>query len=50
MQRIHRFFLWAYDEAPGVVRPVAPDDTDRASYVGEVPGNFDKVLHVHHEG
>ena len=50
MQRIHRFFLWAYDEAPGLVRSVAPGDTDRAAYVGEVLGNFDKVLHVHHEG
>jgi len=50
MRRIHRFFLWAYDEAPGLVRSVAPGDTGRAAYVGEVLGNFDKVLHVHHEG
>ncbi|RKO26182.1 hemerythrin domain-containing protein [Pseudarthrobacter phenanthrenivorans] len=50
MRRIHRFFLWAYDEAPGLVRSVQPGDTKRAAYVGEVLGNFDKVLHVHHEG
>ena len=50
MRRVHRFFLWAYDEAPGLVRSVATGDTDRAAYVGEVLGNFDKVLHVHHEG
>ncbi|QDG66107.1 MULTISPECIES: hemerythrin domain-containing protein [unclassified Pseudarthrobacter] len=50
MRRIHRFFLWAYDEAPGLVRSVAPGDTARAAYVGEVLGNFDKVLHTHHEG
>jgi hypothetical protein len=50
MRRIHRFFLWAYDEAPGLVRSVKPGDTGRAKYVGEVLGNFDKVLHVHHEG
>jgi len=50
MRRIHRFFLWAYDEAPGLVRSVSPGDTGRAAYVGEVLGNFDRVLHVHHEG
>lgn len=50
MRRIHRFFLWAYDEAPGLVRSAAAGDTARAAYVGEVLGNFDKVLHLHHEG
>ncbi|TLM81927.1 hemerythrin domain-containing protein [Pseudarthrobacter sp. NamE2] len=50
MRRVHRFFLWAYDEAPGLVRSVTSGDTARAEYVGEVLGNFDKVLHVHHEG
>ncbi|WP_105032876.1 hemerythrin domain-containing protein [Arthrobacter ruber] len=50
MRRIHRFFLWAYDEAPGLVRSVQPHDTTRAEYVGEVLGNFDKLLHLHHEG
>ncbi|KQR80043.1 hemerythrin [Arthrobacter sp. Leaf337] len=50
MRRIHRFFLWAYDEAPGLVRSAAAGDTSRAAYVGEVLGNFDKVLHIHHEG
>ncbi|MBX7442977.1 MULTISPECIES: hemerythrin domain-containing protein [unclassified Arthrobacter] len=50
MRRIHRFFLWAYGEAPGLVRSVRAGDTERAAYVGEVLGNFDKVLHIHHEG
>ena len=50
MRRIHRVFLWAYDEAPGLVRSAAPGDTARAAYVGEVLGNFDKLLHIHHEG
>ncbi|MGX9902043.1 hemerythrin domain-containing protein [Arthrobacter sp. SA17] len=50
MRRIHRFFLWAYDEAPGLVRSAAAGDTARAAYVGEVLGNFDKVLHLHHDG
>lgn len=49
MRRIHRVFLWAYDEAPGLVRSAAAGDTARASYVGEVLGNFDKLLHTHHE-
>jgi hypothetical protein len=50
MRRIHRFFLWAYGEAPGLVRSAAAGDTSRAAYVGEVLGNFDKVLHIHHDG
>jgi len=31
------------------VRSAAPGDTARAAYVGEVLGNFDKLLHIHHE-
>ncbi|WP_235564571.1 hemerythrin domain-containing protein [Arthrobacter sp. Soil762] len=50
MRRIHRVFLWAYGEAPGQVRSAGTGDTARAAYVGEVLGNFDKILHVHHEG
>ncbi|MDR6415550.1 hemerythrin domain-containing protein [Pseudarthrobacter sulfonivorans] len=50
MRRIHRVFLWAYSEAPGLVRSAGPGDTARAAYVGEVLGNFDKLLHIHHEG
>ena len=49
MRRIHRVFLWAYDEAPGLVRSVQPGDTERSAYVGEVLRNFDKLLHAHHE-
>lgn len=49
MRRIHRVFLWAYDEAPGLVRSAGAGDTARAAYVGEVLGNFDKLLHIHHE-
>lgn len=44
MRRVHRFFLWAYDEAPGLVRSTDAGDTARAAYVGEVLGNFDGVL------
>ena len=50
MRRIHRFFLWAYDEAPGLVRSAATGDTARSAYVGEVLANFDRTLHIHHEG
>lgn len=50
VRRVYRFILWAYDEAPGLVRSVAPGDVRRAAYVGDVLGNFDKVLWVHNEG
>ena len=50
IRRVHHFFLWAYAEAPGLVRSTAPGDTARAAYVGEVLGNFDKVLLIHQEG
>lgn len=49
MRRVHRVFLWAYNEAPGLVRSVAEGDRERSAYVGEVLSNFDKLLHVHHE-
>ena len=50
VRRAHRFFLWAYGEAPGLVRSVRVGDTARAAYVGEVLGNFDRVLLIHQEG
>ncbi|WP_426325646.1 hemerythrin domain-containing protein [Microbacterium sp. E-13] len=50
MRRVHRVFLWAYGEAPGLVRSVDRGDVERVAYVGEVLGTFDKLLHVHHEG
>ena len=50
MQRVHRFLLWAFDEAPGLVRSTGPGDTARAAYVGKMLGNFHKVLLVHQEG
>ncbi|MBS1672633.1 MAG: hemerythrin domain-containing protein [Actinobacteria bacterium] len=49
MRRIHRVFLWAYDEAPGLARSAPQGDVARSAYVGEVLGNFDKLLHAHHE-
>ena len=49
MRRVHRVFLWAYDEAPGLVRSATAGDLERSTYVGEVLANFDKLLHVHHE-
>jgi len=50
VRRVHRFLLWAYAEAPGLVRSVRAGDTERAAYVGEVLGNFDNVLLIHQEG
>jgi len=50
VRRVYRVILWAYDEAPGLVRSGAPGDMSRAAYVGEVLGNFDKVLRIHNQG
>jgi hypothetical protein len=50
IRRVHRFLLWAYQEAPGLVRSTGLGDSSRAAYVGEVLGNFDKVLLIHQEG
>ncbi|MFI5061036.1 MAG: hemerythrin domain-containing protein [Actinomycetales bacterium] len=50
MRRVHRVFLWAYDEAPGLVRSANPGDTARAAQVGVFLANVDKGLLVHHEG
>ena len=50
MRRIHRVFLWAYAEAPGLARSASAGDTVRSGYVADVLRNFDKLLHVHHEG
>lgn len=50
VRRVHRFLLWAYGEAPGLVRSALPGDVARAAYVGEVLGNFDRVLLIHQEG
>jgi hypothetical protein len=49
MRRVHRVFLWAYDEEPGLVRSAATGDGSRAAYVGEVLGNFDKIVHPRRE-
>lgn len=50
MRRVHRVFLWAYSEAPGLARSVEKGDVERVAYVGDALGTFDKLLHVHHEG
>lgn len=50
MRRIHRVFLWAYAEAPGLARSASARDTVRSGSVVDVLRNFDKLPHVHHEG
>ena len=50
MRKVHRVFLWGYDEIPGLIRSAADGDTERSSIVGEALRNFDKLLHVHHDG
>ena len=34
MRRVHRVFLWAYDEAPRLVRSVTAGDQERSADVG----------------
>ena len=41
MRRVHRVFLWAYDEAPELVRSATAGDREWSTYVGEVLANFD---------
>lgn len=63
MPRVDRFGLYCHGVttpasapirscpvSPPLVRPGFSRDTARAAYVGDVLGNFDKVLHLHHEG
>ncbi len=50
MRVLHNAFLWAYDEAPRLVRGVAPGDTARSAFVGQWLADLDMTLHIHHEG
>jgi hypothetical protein len=50
MRIVHNAFLWGYQQAPVLVRDVAPGDTERSAFVGRWLGDLDATLHVHHEG
>ena len=50
MRVVHNAFLWAYAQAPGLVRSTATGDTRRSAYVGQWLADLDATLHVHHQG
>jgi hypothetical protein len=50
MRILHDAFLWAYTQAPILVRDAAAGDTARSAVVGQWLSDLDATLHVHHEG
>ncbi|QAY71182.1 hemerythrin domain-containing protein [Xylanimonas protaetiae] len=50
MRIVHNAFLWAYEQAPPLVRGVRAGDTARSAFVGSWLADLDATLHVHHEG
>jgi hypothetical protein len=49
MRILHNAFLWAYEQAPGLVRGALPGDTARSEFVGQWLTDLDATLHTHHE-
>ena len=49
MRILHNAFLWAYQEASGLVRSVTACDKARAEFVGTWLADMDATLHVHHK-
>ncbi|MCL1869652.1 MAG: hemerythrin domain-containing protein [Promicromonosporaceae bacterium] len=49
MRVVHNAFLWAYEQAPDLVRGVLADDTQRSAFVGAWLADLDSTLHVHHQ-
>jgi len=49
MRILHNAFLWAYAEAPGLVRGAAAGDVARSEFVGQWLADLDATLHTHHE-
>lgn len=49
MRILHNAFLWAYGQAPGLVRSVDAGDTVRSEFVGQWLADIDATLHTHHE-
>lgn len=48
MRVVHSAFLWAYDQAPALIRSTPAGDTKRSAFVGLWIGDLDATLHVHH--
>jgi len=49
MRILHNAFLFAYEQAPGLVRGANPGDTARSEFVGQWLADLDATLHTHHE-
>ena len=49
MRILHNAFLWAYEEAPGLVRGAAAGDVARSEFLGQWLADLDATLHTHHE-
>jgi hypothetical protein len=49
MRILHNAFLFAYGQAPGLVRGARPGDTARSEFVGQWLADLDATLHTHHE-
>jgi hypothetical protein len=49
MRILHNAFLWAYQEAPGLVRGVPAGDVARSEFIGQWLADLDATLHTHHE-
>jgi iron-sulfur cluster repair protein YtfE (RIC family) len=49
MAMIHPTFRMEFGNLPGLIRAVAPGDTERSALVGDYLDNMISVLHHHHE-
>ena len=49
MRILHNAFLWAYEEAPGMVRGAPAGDVARSEFLGQWLADLDATLHTHHE-
>ncbi len=49
MRILHNAFLWAYEQAPGLVRSTPAKDRARSEVVGQWVADIDATLHTHHE-
>ncbi len=49
MRILHNAFLWAYAEAPGLVRGAPGGDVARSEFLGQWLADLDATLHTHHE-
>jgi hypothetical protein len=49
MRILHNAFLWAYEQAPGMVSSAPAGDVARSEFLGQWLADLDATLHTHHE-